>query len=519
MSSQPETTRLQLCSISKDYSVRVLDQVDFELRAGEIHALLGANGAGKSTMCKIISGLISSSEGFMELDRQSYSPNNKQEAESLGVQIVQQELNLISTLSVAENIMLNRLPNRFGFVNRKRMHETARAALDRFGLKEIETNVPVSRLGVGQQQMVEIASVLDRECSVLILDEPTAALSAGETKRLFESLLELKSRGVGIIYISHRLDEISEISDRLTVLRDGKFVATRNTSEVDADQMVELMSGESSIEHKNSAGRKAKSFSEQPTKISVNSMSRNPIVKDVSFSVKGGERFGIAGLVGSGRTELLRLIFGADKADEGFITLGESLEKKCFSHPREAVKNGIAMVTEDRKQNGLLLPQSIRTNTTLSNMSRVKSFAGIINHRLENQLAETKRQEMDTRCTSLEQTVGTLSGGNQQKVAVAKWLLTDAEVYLFDEPTRGIDVAARRKIHKLFENLYDQGKAIIIVSSDLEELFETCDRIGVMSAGKMVATFSSDEFDSDEIMKAAFSGHLSESQNEKEMAI
>lgn len=513
-----ESTRLKLSSISKDYSVRVLDQVDFELKAGEIHALLGANGAGKSTMCKIIAGLLSSSEGSMQLDGKEYSPANKQQAESQGIQIVQQELNLISTLSVAENIMLNRLPTRFGVINQKKMHITAREALDRFGLKEIATDLPVSSLGIGQQQMVEIASVLDRQCSVLILDEPTAALSAGETKRLFESLLELKSQGVGIIYISHRLDEVSEISDRLTVLRDGKFVGTHRTSELNADQMVELMSGEGAIARTKRDREKAKSFSEQPVKIRIDSLTRKPIVQEVSFSVHAGERFGIAGLVGSGRTELLRLIFSADIAESGSIFLEDSTLPIRFSHPQDAVRNGIAMVTEDRKENGLLLSQSIRANTTLTNMKRVRGICGVIKGKLENQLAETKRQEMDTRCTSLEQTVGTLSGGNQQKVAVAKWLLTDAEVYLFDEPTRGIDVAARRKIHKLFDNLSKQNKAIIIVSSDLEELLETCDKIGVMSAGKMVATFTSDQFNSDEIMKAAFSGHLSATL-EKETSI
>ena len=508
MTGDQRPLRFSAEGLAKDYVVRVLDEVSFELCAGEIHALVGANGAGKSTLCKIISGLTPATEGRMQLNGAPYSPEDKRSAESQGVQIVQQELNLIPTLSVAENLSLGRYPQRWGIIDRKRLHQCARSALDRFGLTEIGTDESAGSLGVGQQQMLEIAAALDRKCELLILDEPTAALSAGETERLFARLDELRTQGVGIIYISHRLDEIARIADRLTVLRDGKYVSTHAVSEFQPiERVVDLMTGETqAVQH---ALEEHTNHSSETTVLRVKGMSGGP-VRDVSFSVQAGERYGIAGLVGAGRTELLRLIFGADRATQGELFLRDESVSRLFRHPHEAVASRLAMVTEDRKQNGLLLSQSIRVNTTLTSLDRLSGALGVIDDHREASVVQAEWDRLRIHARDQEQSVGTLSGGNQQKVAVVKWLLKDADVFLFDEPTRGIDVAARRKIHQLFDELARQGKALVIVSSDLEELFETCDRIGVMSAGRLVNEYPRDDWSYEAIMQDCFSGYSSQ---------
>ncbi len=503
---------LRVESICKDYSVRVLDSVDFDLRGGEIHALLGANGAGKSTLCKIISGLVPATSGSMMLAGRPFTPAGKQAAERCGVQIVQQELNLFPTLSVAENLFFGRFPQLAGVIRRAELARRARVALDRVGLSDVATDTPLDSLGVGQQQMVEIAAALDRRCRVLILDEPTAALSAHETETLFDWLRRLRVREVGIIYISHRLLEVTEISDRITILRDGQYVATRATAELSTDRMVALMSGD---EEAHGAQREHQDYSREEVKLSVHGLTRMGAVNDVSFEVRAGERVGIAGLVGSGRTELLRTIFGADAAAGGAVTVSNE-STTLFRHPSQAVGAGIAMVTEDRKQNGLLLTQSIIENTTLNSLDRFKTALGVIQFGRER--TETKQIhddletrctgiDLETRCTGIDQLVSTLSGGNQQKVAVAKWLVRDAEVFLFDEPTRGIDVAARRRIYQLFDALAQQGKSLVVVSSDIDELLETCDRILVISAGKLSGEFDRGHWDRDSILQACFAGY------------
>jgi len=499
-----QTTLLQTHGLSKRYGkVTVLSDVSLDVRAGEIHALLGANGAGKSTLCRIISGLIATSDGSMELAGANYAPETKQQAESSGVEIVQQELNLIGTLSVAENLLLTRLPNRGGILRSGQLHAQARRTLDRFGLPDVATFAPVESLGVGHQQMVEIATALARQCRVLILDEPTAALSGTEAEQLFKHLQALRQQGVAIIYISHRLDEVAAIADRVTVLRDGRYVATRQTASLSADDMVDLMSGDDQSREaaQHQSHRTAK------TAMHVRSITCG-MVRDVTLELRQGERLGITGLVGSGRTELLRAIFGADVATSGEILLPNQPQGRRFSHPSEAVAAGLAMVTEDRRHNGLLLSQSISVNTTLSSLWNRFSRFGLLRGTEERRVSMDMVDELETRCESIDQSVATLSGGNQQKVAVAKWLVRDADVFLFDEPTRGIDVAARRRIYRLLESLAVEGKACVIVSSDLEELFETCDAVAVMCDGRLVETFDRENWSREKIMRASFSGYV-----------
>lgn len=493
---------LSVTRLTKDYATRVLDQVDFEVRQGEIHGLIGPNGAGKSTLCKIIAGLVSADGGEMRLADTTFLPASKLAAESAGVQIVQQELNLIPTLTVAENVLFGRLPSRCGVIRRRELHERAVAALDRFGLSAIRPDMLVAHLGVGTQQMIEIAAALDRQCRLLILDEPTAALTAAESQKLFQQLAELRRQGVGVIYISHRLDEIAAITDRTTILRDGKVVATRPSESQSTDQLVKLMSGDAVIE----ATESHRCFTSDRVRLKVAGLSRGSAVRDVGFEVRAGERLGIAGLVGSGRTELLRLIFGADKADHGEIFIDGGATGCRFQSPADATRGGLAMVTEDRKQNGLLLSLAIRDNITLCDLSRL-SAAGVTRPGRETAVADQARQQMEIRCSSLQQSVGTLSGGNQQKVVVAKWLVRDRSVYLFDEPTRGIDVAARLRIYRLFDSLASEEKSLVIVSSDVDELMETCDRIAVMSAGRLVAEFTRPDWSRDAIIEASFAGY------------
>ena len=495
---------LRLEGVGKTYTQPVLAGVDLELVAGEVLALTGENGAGKSTLSRIIAGLETPTTGRMSLQGSPWQPASRRDAERLGVRMVLQELNLLPTLSIAENLFLERLPRRFGWVDRRRLREDATQAMARVGLERLDPDTPVSELGIGHQQMVEIARNLIGDCRVLILDEPTAMLTGREVELLFAQIERLRSAGVALVYISHRLEEIARIAQRVAVLRDGRLVAVARTDEVSEDQLVNLMVGRELGERIDLGARRIGA-----PLLKVEHLGRGQKVRDVSFEVRAGEIFGISGLIGAGRTELLRLIFAADQADTGQVCLGTPPVPVRLGSPAQAVRQGIALISEDRKGEGLLLNQPVAANLALGNMPQVSSL-GWMSPAREYALARRQIEAMRIRSAGPEQPVGELSGGNQQKVVIGRWLERDCQVLLFDEPTRGIDVGAKFDIYRLLGDLTRQGKALVVVSSDLRELMLLCDRIGVMCEGAMTGLFDRSSWSQEQLLGAALAGNRSD---------
>ena len=538
-SATPPSPLLSIDAVGKDYTATVLDNVTLALNAGEVLALTGENGAGKSTLSKIICGLESATRGGMRLGGQTYTPTSRRDAEQHGVRMVMQELGLIPTLSVAENLLMGRLPHRAGWLRRDALHTAASQQLAKIGLTHIDPATPVSALGIGQQQMVEIARNLHDDTRILVLDEPTAMLTPRETNYLFDQIAHLTARGVAIVYVSHRLEELRRIADRAAVLRDGRLVDVLPMAGLTEDALVQRMVGRSVNDLEDRPRRTA-----GPVVMGVQGIGRGTAVQDMSLELRAGEVFGIAGLVGSGRTELLRLLFGADRADRGSITLHDDIEQReplaltnqaqaainsianhninpsaprppvlrtlarGFATPLQAIAAGVGLVTEDRKSQGLLLAQPIRINATLSDLGAI-SRGGWLQRGLENRLVQGFIQTLRIRCRGGEQPVGQLSGGNQQKVVFARWLHRPCKVLLLDEPTRGVDVGARAEIYSELDRMAEQGRALLMVSSDLRELMAMADRIGVMSGGRMVAVFERGEWTQQSLLAAAFSeqGH------------
>ena len=497
------TPRLEIRALSKRYASPVLVDIDLDLRPGEVHGLVGVNGAGKSTLARIVGGLTPHDAGQMQLDGRAYAPRTKREAERRGIRMVLQELNLLGTLSVAENIFFDHLPHRYGFIDYDRLHGRARQLLATVGLPDVDPAMPVGRLGIAKQQLVEIAAALSEPCRLMILDEPTSALTTAEIDRLFEQLARLKADGTTILYISHRLDEIRSVGDRVTVLRDGRVVTTESLDDLSLERMIERMVGGDTVGEVDS---KRRDFRE--VALRVDGLCRGAAVRDVSFEVRRGEVLGLAGLVGSGRTETLRALFGADPPDAGRIAVGRTDRPGGFRHPREAVQAGLGLVPEDRKQLGLLMSQPIRVNTTLARLDTVTRPRGWIRENRERRTVEDLCGALGVQKTGIEQPVVELSGGNQQKVLTTRWLLRDCDVMLFDEPTRGIDVAAKQTMYRLLADWAGRGKALVVVSSELSELMAICDRIAVLSAGRLVHTFARGEWTEAAIMNAAIRGYL-----------
>ena len=495
---------LELRNITKTFpGVIALENVDLDVVQGEVHILVGENGAGKSSLIKLLCGIYFPDQGEIFYAGEPYVPRNPLDAIKSGIHAVYQEFNLLSYLSVAENIFFEKLPRKYGLVDYKTLYRDAAAILDTIGLK-ISPRTPVELLGVAQMQLVEIAKALSSESKVLILDEPTATLTSKEIDTLFQIIQRLKGKGVTIIYISHRLQEIFEIGDRITVLRNGMRVGTRPAREVDIPEIVKMMVGKTmGEEYPFDATYKPGDVAMEVRDLRVK---KSP--HGVSFAVKAGELLGIAGLVGSKRTETMRALFGADPKMGGRISLqGREI---TINSPRDAVKNGICLLTEDRKSQGLIIDMPCFVNITLTDIARI-SRAGLLQQGLENEVSQKLVQDLSIKTPSVKQWVRNLSGGNQQKVVLAKWLFADMDVLIFDEPTRGIDVGAKYEIYLLLWKLAAAGKSIIIVSSDLPELMGICHRILVFSNGSIAGELDRGEFDQEQILALAYAEYIKNS--------
>lgn len=482
--------------------VRALDGVSLDLHAGEIHALVGENGAGKSTLMKILGGVYAQYGGEIRIDGKARRFRSVRESEDAGIAVVFQELSLVRELAVGENIFLGREPNRLGVVEWEKLFSQAALLLRELNL-EIDPRVAAGTLGTGRQQLVEIAKALSHDARILVLDEPTAALTDAEAESLFAILQALRARGIGIIYISHRLAEVFRLSDRITVLRDGKTVSTVPAAESDQQRLIAQMVGREVSQLFPETTRAAREVVFEARHVSAADQARRGrlVVNDVSFSLRRGEVLGIAGLMGAGRTELLATLFGAWPAR----TTGEILvdgRPVRITHPSDAIALGIGFVTEDRKRSGLVLDESVLRNMTLVALERV-SGAFVTNESSEIAASGGLFQSLRIKASSLFTIVRTLSGGNQQKVVLAKWLMNEARVLFLDEPTRGIDVGAKADIYQLIDRLAQSGVAIVLVSSELPEVLGLCDRILVLHQGRFSGEFSRAQATPETVMACA----------------
>lgn len=487
---------VELSGIRKSYyGVEVLHSVDFSLKEGTVHALMGENGAGKSTLVKVIAGVHKSDSGTIKINGEAVEIDSPSKAQDLGVAMIHQELSAVSEMSVAENIFLGREPKRLGFLDYNQLYKKTRELLDALHIS-INPRAKMKSLRVADQQMVEIAKAMSINARIVIMDEPTSAITDHEVDSLFEMIENMKKRGTGIIYISHKMDEIFRIADEISVLRDGTNVNTWDAADVDNDTLILSM-----------VGRELKAqFPKVDVPIGedvleVKNLTRLGEYEDISFKLRKGEILGFVGLVGSGRTELMHSIFGMSRPDSGTILLNG--KEVRFKHPREAISNGMAYVTEDRKGEGLVLPMSVHHNTTLSSILKfIKS--GLIQRRKESAAVEDQIESLGVKVSSPLQPVKSLSGGNQQKVVLAKWMITEPNIIIFDEPTRGIDVGAKAEIYKIMCEYAAQGNAIIMVSSEMPEAMGMCDRIIVLSNHQMSGEIERSEFSQESIVQMQF---------------
>lgn len=491
---------VQMTEINKSFGTNhVLESVDFELHAGEIHALMGENGAGKSTLMNILTGLHKKDSGSILIDGKEKYFHNPKEAEEFGLTFIHQEMNTFSNMTVLENMYLNReIKTSFGLLDNKKMAQGADAIFQELQIS-LDINEQVSNLSVGEQQMLEIAKSLMLNGQVLIMDEPTAALSESEINNLFKIIRKLKEKGVAIVYISHRMEEIFELCDRITIMRDGHSISTYRIKDVEMDQIVRDM-----------VGRDIGDFYPEKTnpigevKFEVKNLSSKNLFHDVSFSVNEGEILGFSGLMGAGRTEIMRAIFGIDSHDSGEILI----EGKVVSikEPFDAIKHGIGFLTEDRKEEGLILDFSLKDNVLLPSVDNfVKK--GVIDQKTSNDFVELLLKRLTVKAESMNDTASSLSGGNQQKVVLAKWVGIGPQVLILDEPTRGVDVGAKREIYLLMNELAARGVAIIVISSDLPEVISISDRIVVVREGQIAGELIKEEATQEKIMNLATGGN------------
>jgi ribose transport system ATP-binding protein len=487
---------LQMKGISKTFpGVKALENVDIQLEKGSVHILLGENGAGKSTLVKILSGAHKASSGEVLIHNKLVSIRSPRHAMDLGISIIYQELNLIQHMTVAENIFLGREPIKNGvLVNFKNMNNLARKYLSNLGVN-IDPESPIKNLGIAQQQMVEVAKAISLKAKVLIMDEPTSALSKLEIGELFNTIKILKRNGISIIYISHRMEELFEIGDIVTVLRDGKKVGTKLIKTTSREELIRLMVNRKINEL---FIREQLPIGEEVLKIK--NVSKKGSLSNINLTLHKGEILGIAGLLGAGRTELARIIFGADKFDSGEVVVhGKSV---ILDSPQKAISKGIGFLTEDRKTQGLIMTMSVKENITLPSLT-LFSKLGYIDSQKEKLITEKYRKELDIKIPNQNQIALNLSGGNQQKVVLSKWLCSNASIFILDEPTRGIDVKSKQEIYKLMNDLTKKGVSIIMISSDLPELISVCDRIVVMHEGEMNGEYERSKFDLENILQCS----------------
>jgi ribose transport system ATP-binding protein len=491
---------VQMEGISKSFpGVQALEDASFDLRPGEVHALVGENGAGKSTLMKVLTGIYSRDAGTIRFKGQPVEIPDPRAGRELGISMIHQELVLAPHLTVAQNIYMGREPRgRLSFlVDDDRQVEQTSQLIERLNLR-LDPKARVRDLKVAQQQMVEIAKALSIDASVLIMDEPTAALTTTEIEELFRIIRTLRSEGVGIVHISHRLEELRQISDRVTVMRDGRHVATVGTRAASIDEIISMMVGRTIYEQ---APQIPEQQGEPEVVLEVRGLTRLPAVRDVSFQLRRGEILGVSGLVGAGRTELARLIFGADRPDSGEILVNG--QPVSITNPADAVRLGISYLSEDRKRHGLTLGLDVESNVALPSYHRFLRLLWQIDTRLTGRVARQRVEELEIKTPSIRQKARNLSGGTQQKVVIAKWLTAETEILIFDEPTRGIDVGAKQEIYHLLNELAAAGKSIIMISSELPEILRMSHRILVMCEGRLTGELSASEADQERIMTFA----------------
>ncbi len=476
--------------------VHALDHVDLEVRKGEVMALMGENGAGKSTLMKVLTGIYTKDSGSIVYEGKEVAFSGPREAQDAGIVIVHQELNMVNHLTVAQNIFIGREPMKGGFIDDAKMIEESAKLFKMLGI-DIDPRENMGRLTVGMQQMCEIAKAISHDAKVIIFDEPSAALTESEIEQLFKIIRDLRNKQLGIVYISHRMDEIKVITDRVTVMRDGGYVGTLITKDSTKEDIIKMMVGRTIYEDPKTASAVPK---DAPVVLKVEHLNAGRMVQDVSFELHKGEILGFSGLMGAGRTETARALFGADPKESGDIYInGQKVEIK---NPQDAVKLGIGYLSEDRKRYGLVVQKSIAENSTMACLEDYMS-GPFIDKKKEKEITQKYVEELKTKTPGVDQLVVNLSGGNQQKVVIAKWLIKNCDILIFDEPTRGIDVGAKSEIYHLMGELAKQGKSIIMISSEMTEILRMSDRILVMCEGKKTGEIGIEEATQENIMHAA----------------
>ena len=494
---------VELKHITKRFpGVVALKDMSIGIRPGEIHGLIGENGAGKSTLIKVLTGVHTPEEGEIFVDGQKVVFHNPVQSREAGIACVYQELNIVKQLSVTDNVFMGRAVKKNGLLDYPRMYEEAKQALTTLGHPEIDVKMECGKLGVGQQQMVEIAKAVSLDAKLIIMDEPTSSLGKEEIEQLMETVRGLKAKGVAILFVSHKLEELFELCDRVTVMRDGELIVTEDIGNMTEDSLITAMVGRTLDNlYPKEFGTKGE------VALKAEHLMEGGVLDDVSFEAYNGQVLGFAGLVGAGRTETMRAIFGADPLDSGKIYIhGKEVKIKT---PRHAIQNGIAFLTEDRKGQGLVLQESIRNNVILANMKGFTSGL-FLNDKKISEATEANIRDLRIKTPSANEIVGQLSGGNQQKVVIGKWVNTDADIFIFDEPTRGIDVGAKIEVYNVMNRLVKAGKCVIMISSEMPEILGMSDRVVVMRGGRVMATVDRDSkhFNQESLMKAAWGGTL-----------